>query len=342
MRNWILNGLLALSATVFGLVLTMLVTEGVVRLYGHRAWAYEPGTALGRAIVFEATPQFGWWAKPGHYVLPPYAPTTEPVEITIREDRTRITGAPMDENPELVTVGCSFTFGWAVSDHEAYPYRLQQQRPERRVLNLGTPGYGTYQSLLRLEDILKRGIKPKRVLYGYIHGHEHRNIAHPLWLYSLEKYSNQGMVAQPYGSLDAKGQLVRHAPEAFPQLPLRNWLASVVLVELRGSIWLARERIAQQPETTDRLILDMAQLCRAHDVEFSMVLLTAEPADRERYTNLTRENGLHLIDCALALTPDAVVPRDGHPNGASHAKYAECIDEALATAPPSTARMVAR
>lgn len=329
MKPWALNVLLALLATMFAVVVGGTAAEIVARKQGLRSWALEPGTAMGPTIVFEPHPVLGWLPKPGTYVVPAYD-ANGPVRISIQPDHTRYTGSDSDKVPDLVTLGCSFTFGWAVSDEHAFPSRLQQKHPDWRVVNMGVSGYGTYQSLLRLELLLAQGIRPARVVYGYMQGHEHRNNGHPYWMYSLEKYSTQGMVEVPYASLDHQGALVRHAPEAFLALPLRHHLASMAWLELRASTWLARDRIQKQTEITDRAILDMADLCRSHGIDFTVALLLAQPTFKEHIVQLLREHDIPMADCALTLTKDLAVPNDGHPNATAHGMYADCIDRALA------------
>src|SRR5262249_12408647 len=54
--------------------------------------------------------------------------------------------------PTALFIGCSFTQGWAISDQETFPWGVQEHFPAARVLNAGTAGYGTYQSLLGLSE----------------------------------------------------------------------------------------------------------------------------------------------------------------------------------------------
>ncbi len=55
--------------------------------------------------------------------------------------------------PKIVIVGGSFVQGWAVSDQDTFAWKLQDRFADYDVLNLGTAGYGTYQSLLLIEDL---------------------------------------------------------------------------------------------------------------------------------------------------------------------------------------------
>ncbi|HUR29093.1 MAG TPA: hypothetical protein VM509_12965, partial [Planctomycetota bacterium] len=49
----------------------------------------------------------------------------------------------------IVTVGDSFTHGDEVENQDTWQRRLEEGRPDLEVLNLGVPGYGTDQALLR-------------------------------------------------------------------------------------------------------------------------------------------------------------------------------------------------
>lgn len=318
-------------AMILGVAVAGTILEIGVRLQGHRPWTFV-GNDPRIPIIFEADPVLGWRPKPGVYTLPAYD-WSGAAHVTIRADRSRATGAPPEQTPELVFIGCSFTFGWGVTDEETFAGVLQQRRPQWRVMNLGVPAYGGYQSMLRLEQLLASGVKPKRVLYGYMQGHEMRNIAHPVWTYMIEKYSTQGMVAVPYPTLDANGQLVRHPPERYPGWPLRSYLALVPLLEQQWAIFARHDRIEQRMDIADRIILDMWQLCRAHGIEFGVVLLQAQPAWKDHYARLLGSRDIRLIDCDIPPTADLVVPHDGHPNARAHGMYADCIERGL-TAPP--------
>lgn len=321
----------AFLAVVLGIIVAGATIEIGLRLRSYRPW--EVGVVDPRVpIMFEADPTLGWRPKPGTYTIPPYD-WSGPVHVMIRADHSRNTGAPPVERPSLAFVGCSFTFGWGVSDEQTFAARLQQKHPDWNVMNNGVPAYGTYQSLLRLDQLLAQGLKPTRVLYGYMQGHELRNVAHPYWLLLLESHSTQGMVSVPYATLGGGGELLRHPPERAPGWPLRGYLASVSLLERDWAMLARAERIEKWQEITDRILLDMAQLCRANGIDFAVVLLEAQPLSKDHYARLLGSHNIRLIDCALPRTLDLTIPHDGHPNARAHAMYADCIDRGLNTSP---------
>lgn len=321
----------SVAALMLGTVAGLAMVEGVLRHRGHEPWTFV-GNDPRIPIIFEADATLGWRPKPGEYYMPAYD-WSGPGRVLIRPDRSRDTGAPFDQPPEVVFIGCSFTFGWGVADRETFPARLQQRHPDWRVMNLGVPAYSGYQSLLRLEQLIAAGIKPKRVLYGYMQGHELRNIAHPLWTYMIEKYSTQGMVAVPFATLDGGQGLVRHPPERYPGWPLRGWLAMVPLMERYWAMRSRQDRMDDRMEIADQVVLAMRKLCRDNGIEFAMVLLQAQAVWKDHYARLLGSRDIRLIDCSVEPTADMVVPEDGHPNARAHAFYADCIEKAL-TAPP--------
>ena len=79
------------------------------------------------------------------------------------------------KKPRILVLGDSFTFGDEVSDHETYPYFLQQLLPDSEVINLGVHGYGHDQMLLYF---LEEGEKytPDIVILGFYSGDMDRNM----------------------------------------------------------------------------------------------------------------------------------------------------------------------
>lgn len=62
--------------------------------------------------------------------------------------------APATDDPEVVFVGDSFTFGQGLSDRETFAWRFAEMT-DVPVANLGVPGYGTISELDRLESYLR-------------------------------------------------------------------------------------------------------------------------------------------------------------------------------------------
>lgn len=101
-------------------------------------------------------------------------------EYKIDEFGRRETPADTLQKDKFIAVaGCSFAFGYGVSDEETLPYYLQQNMPGYKAYNYGVSGYGTQHLLLQTrnkidttEIIQKQGI----LIYFFIDNHLNRLI----------------------------------------------------------------------------------------------------------------------------------------------------------------------
>jgi hypothetical protein len=321
---------------------SLLLVEVALRAIGNRPYTFRRNPAF--PTLNDPDPELGWWLRPGHWRLDPRGPGGRIVEITIGSDRTRRT-RPETDTPAggaslILVLGCSFTFGWGVSDDETWPWRLQALRPDLDVRNRGTGAYGTFQSLLLLERVLASGERPSHVLYGYIPQHGVRNVAEPHWVRLLTIFNDPRTVGVPYCSLGASGQLVRHPPEFYPTWPLHDRSAAVALLEWHWARRSAARRQAEEYEVTRQLVREMAALCRAHGIRFSIVVLHVDPPRRDVLLPFARAQGIDVIDCNRPLGRDEFIHGGTHPNGRAHDAWGRCVANALADgglAPGSTA-----
>lgn len=95
-------------------------------------------------------------------------------KVSTNSDGLRTSIEVTDPKKELriMTLGCSTTFGWGVSDVETYPARLQTLLTEAgystvEVVNGGQPGYTSFQGTW-LWDAILEDYKPDVVFIGYI------------------------------------------------------------------------------------------------------------------------------------------------------------------------------
>ena len=320
-------GLALLTALATG-VTVLALAEVLLRAAGHGPWqastldAFEP-------VMNEPDPVRGWRNMPGRYVIPPYAAGGRETEIHILPDGSRATGAgEPDGRRALVLVGGSYTRGNGLSDEETTAWKLQTRFPELRVQNHGTGGYGTYQSLLALEEILPRR-DAAFVLYGFIDHHEVRNVAPPGWIDLLSRFSRRRQVRVPYCTLDARGELVRHPPASYPAWPLRRWLATVAFAERAVAYAGGSERAPQGRAVTERLLIEMGALSRRHGSGFAVVLLSVGPDAKAHYPTFLARSGIRVADCARPVTAAYQVPGEGHPNDRLTTIWSRCIEREL-------------
>ena len=155
-KNVIKNFTLVLSS----IFISLIIIELLLRAFGFHAWKYreqelkEPATNEYHAIL-------GWKPKEGVYDFPPYSKNGNYTKFTILEDGNRYSGkSSTNIKGDIVFIGGSYTQGWAVNDEETFPYLIQKKLSNFSVKNYGVGAYGSFQSFLMLEEILKKNMDP--------------------------------------------------------------------------------------------------------------------------------------------------------------------------------------
>jgi lysophospholipase L1-like esterase len=323
----------SLLLVVAGALFAIAVVEVYLRASG-RAPAVHPDPVALFGGFHELDPVLGWRNRPGRHVGPRSRAEPERVTMTILQDGARTTGpGPARPAAEVIFVGCSFTQGWGLDDAETFAWVLQQRLPEVRVRNFGTGGYGTYQSILRVEQLLQTPAEvPRLIVYGFGDFHEQRNVAAASWLKALAAGSgNEARV--PYCSFDRDGVLHRRPPIGYRTWPFHHHLASVRLLEERFAALAAPVRESQARAVTQALLGELDRIAERSDTRLVVAALAVlEPAKRE-YEAYAREHGVDLVDCTNReferLSERLRLPGDQHPNATMNAIWAECLERAL-------------
>ena len=329
----------ASAALLLALAVGAIAGELALRAAGYAPWRTNEGylLAVGEPVVHAPDQQLGWRLVPGRYSMPPYDrdPRSQEVVTTIWPGGLRATArVRRQDRRRIVFVGGSYTYGWAISDHETFPFMLQSRLPSVEIVNLATTAYGTYQSLLRLERFLVESEHaPSLVVYGMLEDHERRNVGTAPWLRMLSSWSRRGHVDLPYAVLspgDGVG-LERRAPEAYPVWPGSTRSALIALFQDQYSLLRARGRERQKWPVTRALIDEMAALAHGQGARLLVVLLSAGNEKRELYAHFLREREIEYVDCVDPLlgTPGRMVNREGHPNGAMNTSWAKCLEGRL-------------
>jgi len=315
-------------AMLLSAALAVGAAETITRLAGWTTWR-APIRDSGLPVLHEADPILGWRNRPGSFVWPGRERDEgRDIVMTFWNDGLRAT-APRrrPRRAEVPLIGCSYTQGWAVTDSETYAWKLQTRLPEVTVLNYGTAGYGTYQSLLALEQHFARATGPAPlVVYGLIESHEIRNVASAMWLRGLTTISHGGPLAVPFVTMGVAGLLERHAPQSYPSWPFDRQLASVDLLELGWASFQARGRGEQRVPVLEALLLEMQRIARAHGAELVVAILDMRSRGwLPRRANFLRAHGISTVACTPPEIPSHQVPFYGHPDRTVHAYFATCL-----------------
>jgi len=316
-------------------MISLLLAEGGLRLAGYQPWTGMEYANRARTTQFH--PQMGWDLKEGIFHRPPYSPQGAEIVYThlpggFRQSHPQQDGT-LNERPKLVMVGGSYTHGTAITDDETFSWNLQHRLPGVEVLNYGVGGYGTLQSLLKLQQVLPGIRQRKLVIYGLIRHHSIRNVSTSEWVSNLSKYSRNDLYI-PYVKF-AGNNTIEHQPLLhFSPLPLREYSALIALLE---NTWITTRWGKHDDEPMGRitvaLVSEMLALSNAHNADFLVVLLSLNRQAARAYTRAFTKNGINVLNCSFPLTRDMIVTGDGHPNGRMNAKWAGCVGDYLQSYP---------
>lgn len=245
--------------------------------------------------------------------------------------------------------GGSFTQAYGVGDEESFAFRLNAMFPDIHFDNLGVAGYGGYQALLRMREVLDRTEsepKPDLLVYGFIGGHLRRNFATSRWIKWL-RTSKQGFLVPPRVRTDGEG-LEEFAAEFIDYWPLETRSVLITLLHdtvlaLRHDDWFDRRE-----EVSFRVIAKMHELVEAKGKRFLVVLLDDVPED---LPGRLAQAEIPFIDCtnpAFGKDPKLRTGGDtGHPSAIQHELWSQCIgrwisEAGLASKPQSSLRSIER
>ncbi|MGA7414707.1 MAG: hypothetical protein WBW33_29830 [Bryobacteraceae bacterium] len=306
------------------------VAEVVARLAHLQAFRVKQSAYIGWA---QRDPVLGWRNNPGVY------PSNEGDHqlMTFLPDGSRATGAPEGRDTSILILGCSFSSGYGVRDQETYSALLQQRFPDERVRNFAVSGYGTYQSLLLLKELVEqRGYRPRLVIYPFMGMHPGRNVLTYGMLESFRAYGGQRF-PPPHVELH-DGKLTKFPPYVVPNWPLEQHSAFISLLHataLRNAL-AGHERY--QVEVTRQLIQQMKQVSEGAGARFVVVTLWNGKAPWGRFptkqvTDAIHQDGIEEFDITYdgpeTRVEKLVVGGNGHPGPIIHQWWADRIGDWL-------------
>ena len=117
-------------------------------------------------------------SKTGKYLFEPYAETEKNL-IYVSKDKTRFTRTPPQNSfGEIAIFGGSISMGHGVDDKEKLSFFSSAKNQKIiQLKNYSVGGYGTYQSFLKIEEILKRNNNIKSIIVDYDNHAESKMLA---------------------------------------------------------------------------------------------------------------------------------------------------------------------
>lgn len=303
---------------MLSILVTFSLLEGGVRLLGYKP--PEPVRMRSQPRVSEYDSILGWRLIPGTYELGPFNDIGDMMSITIKRDAGRVT---RDHNFEtgkdqITFIGGSFIMGHALDNDETMAWKMQEKFPHVDFRNLAVSAYGTYQSLMVLEDEFQKGNRPKCVIYGAFEHHALRNVADGDWLVERKRKI-------PYVTLKGNDTILRMGLIEMQKLWLSSESAVAFLAEKALNRMLSSQRVQDAQRLSHLLIKEMHDLCLKRQIDFYVAPLQYSPKEMSELLNFLNEHQIQYIDCNILLTKENIIKDDGHPNAEVNKLWADRI-----------------
>lgn len=323
MKKRLLRGL---KWTAIYTVVTFVFFEGLLWILGYRPYTnndYHVDSSPELPYIGDS--QLGIRLNEGQYTLTLNNAVTFKATHLANGQR-KIPKSGVDSLPELLFLGCSYTYGYGVNDAESFPALIQKKHTGWNVQNAAVVGYGTAQHLLQLKKRLKKD-PPKCVIVSLSSVHFIRTVLSQQYRANLrigyrrssDQVDNRMSTARfPYmrkcGKIEYQGW-----NGMYPEIWGRYWLASANFLQLQYDS--AKEPNCDAVDITKCILEEMAELCEKHDVSFGVICLDNSPETRQlqqRVTSIPWKNiGFSFKNKVLTH-----LPHDSHPNAKGHQKIA--------------------
>lgn len=217
------------------------------------------------------------------------------------------TPAPKGDAFRIVFLGGEIVYGHGVAQEETFVSRLNDAQPTVAGTNLGTAGYGTFQSLTLLEERIT-DLKPNLVVYGYSRAHPGRNVATGDWI------RQRGYAIPPYVTLLRDSTFRREVATDLEMWPMEQNLALVAAVHEMFIVDAYKNRLADALPATMQIVHALERLANANGAQFALMYLDGAT---KTLRNVAQRQGMFVLPCSSQ--------HGGAPSAADHDRYAQCI-----------------
>lgn len=328
-----------LGYVLYVLVFTVVMLEILLRVLLYEPYHYYP-------FAIHAEPQqciipdsiCGFRLNPGNYqVVINQALQFETSHETTGE---RFTPKPDSSTYNIHIHGCSYTYGFGISDSLTMAYRLQQDfGKQATVHNLAVLGYGNVQSYHLIKSAIVHGNKPDMVIINYASFHDERNALTTRYRKDLKiGFAQADSTAQtqynslrfPYVAKQDDSLVFRWDSweDIYQNFPLREHSALINLLQTISDKWDWGKY--HKEELSNLLFLEIQKLCEKHQIDLLVTTITKN----QRSSDLLRfcqQQGIATLDISVDLYDVANnnLPYDSHPNGNAHRVFYEKLRQYL-------------
>jgi len=304
--------------------LTALLLEGAVRQLGYAPLQGRVEPPIMRE-QYELDPTRGYRMRPGAHAI--RRPDGTSVVYRVSPEGERLVPGQGSADEHVLFVGDSFTFGDFVEDGDSLPAQVQRELPNLRVRNLGASGYGTCQTLLTTQAVLRTSRGHPLVVHGVNPLQADRNVASSRQLWRLA-YQNAGYsTLMPRCRFGEDGRLRVDPPVIVKPFGfgLVSWSGLAVL--FNEALFAARG--AGEPsaeELTFNLLVELDREVRAQSGTLLLLLTDFEPAILDRYRAFIQNHDMAVLELPQTCDADPCrILHDGHPGPSLYAAWAKFI-----------------
>ena len=314
---------------------SLIIMEVVVRILGYSAW--DPDTTVDIVVepggkLFEKDSLLGYRQIAGEYHVT--LPTGHEFDFINNEETNRIT-RPSDSYleeqplPEVWIFGGSFVQGWSLNDFETFPWRIQDRFPDVDVINFGVGGYGTIQTLLKIDDLLSSNRKPELVVIAYSALHDERNTLLRSRIKEVSAWNHLGDMGQPTASVASNDSLeIVYRDIKYRTVPFIKYSALAHCVDL--AINKIQNRFTDSHGVTRKILHAIYERGETHGFPVVLAHIYAGP-DSPDLMEWARSTGFHVVDISVDLQEEGMSnrPRDAHPSALANKYYSESLGNFL-------------
>ena len=321
------NVIMNLIIVFFSIIFALIIIELFLRINDQGPWG-NLDNKRNDPTLNQPNIKLGWVPKKGKYIFDAFAPEGSKFEINILSDGSRKVPSlkkNIKEKNKIILLGGSVTLGWGVNDEQTFASQLQNKINSYEIKNFSAGGYGTYQSLLRLEDILETNDKIKIVVMSYLPHHSVRNIGSEFWLRTLTKYSKRGYVSLPYASINDKNELIRKEPITYFKMPLMDQLSIANKISKKIMQQKLKNNEKKADVVTNIIFENMQDLLENKNIRLIVLNLAEDKDALKPFIKNFKTKGIDFVNCNIKQTEELTIKGDGHPNSIMHTLYSECI-----------------
>lgn len=326
MKKRLLN---TLKWTAIYSVVTLLFLEILLRILGYRPYSnddYKVSSTPSKPYV--ADNEFGIRLNEGVFTLT----LNNAVKFTATHQSNgerKTPGSVKSDAPEILFLGCSFTYGYGVNDEETFPAIIQKKHEYWSIRNAAVVGYGTTQHLLQLRERLDKN-PPECVILSLSSVHLMRTVLSRRYRSNLRiGYRRSSgevddrMKGARFPYMTECGKVEYQEWESmYPEIWGRYWLATSNFLQMRYD--QMQEPDCDPVEITACILTEMRELCEKKGVKFGVICLDSNhetAAVKEKVPEIPWKN----VGFSFKSKRFTHLPHDSHPNQKGHRKIARTI-----------------